>query len=92
MKSLINKRSIILSGHRTSVSVENAFWEGLHEIAKRRDETLSHLVASIDTDRQHDNLSSAIRLFVLGFYRDQCQRRAALDASMSQSAYGFRPS
>jgi hypothetical protein len=42
--------------------------------------------------RQHDNLSSAIRLFVLGFYRDQCQRRAALDASMSQSAYGFRPS
>jgi predicted DNA-binding ribbon-helix-helix protein len=55
----------------TGVTVEDAFWKGLKEIAKRRHETLSHLVASIDADRQHANLSSAIRLYVLAFYRDQ---------------------
>jgi predicted DNA-binding ribbon-helix-helix protein len=71
MKSLVIKRSIIIAGHKTSVSLENEFWEGLREIADERDETLSHLVATIDARRQHTNLSSAIRLFVLGFYRDQ---------------------
>jgi predicted DNA-binding ribbon-helix-helix protein len=55
----------------TGVTVEDAFWKGLKEIAKRRHETLSHLVANIDADRQHANLSSAIRLYVLAFYRDQ---------------------
>jgi predicted DNA-binding ribbon-helix-helix protein len=52
MKSLITKRSIVIAGHRTSVSVEDAFWEGLKEIAKQRHEVLAHLVASIDADRQ----------------------------------------
>jgi predicted DNA-binding ribbon-helix-helix protein len=57
----------------TGVTVEDAFWKGFKEIAKQRHETLSHLVASIDADRQHANLSSAIRLYVLAFYRDQYQ-------------------
>jgi predicted DNA-binding ribbon-helix-helix protein len=56
---------------KTSVSLEDAFWKGLKEIAGGRDMTLSDLVAAIDSDRQRGNLSSAIRLFVLGFYRDQ---------------------
>lgn len=73
MKSLVIRWPIIIAGRMTGVTVEDAFWKGLKEIAKRRHETLSHLVASIDADRQHANLSSAIRLYVLAFYRDQYQ-------------------
>ncbi len=69
MKSPVIKRSIVVAGHKTSVSLEEAFWKGLKEIATGRDLTLSDLVASIDTDRRHGNLSSAIRLFVLDHYR-----------------------
>lgn len=69
MKSPVVKRSIVIAGHKTSVSLEEAFWKGLKEIAAARDLTLSDLVASIDTDRHHGNLSSAIRLFVLDHYR-----------------------
>jgi len=70
MKSPVIKRSIVIAGHKTSVSLEDAFWKGLKEIAGGRDMTLSELVATIDTERQHGNLSSAIRLFVLDFYRN----------------------
>jgi predicted DNA-binding ribbon-helix-helix protein len=73
-KSLVVKRSIVIAGHKTSVSLEDAFWEGLKEIAGSRDTTLSDLVAAIDSERQHGNLSSAIRLFVLDFYRNQLPR------------------
>jgi predicted DNA-binding ribbon-helix-helix protein len=71
MKSPVVKRSIIIAGHKTSVSLEDAFWKGLKDIAGGRDITLSDLVASIDTDRRQGNLSSAIRLFVLDHYRGQ---------------------
>ena len=71
MKSPVVKRSIVIAGHKTSVSLEDAFWQGLKEIAGGRDMSLSDLVATIDTERQHGNLSSAIRLFVLDFYRNQ---------------------
>ena len=63
--------SIIIDGHKTTVSLEEVYWKGLREIAEERGETLTHLIAGIDTDRQNANLSSAIRHFVLGFYRDQ---------------------
>ncbi len=69
MKSPVVKRSIVIAGHKTSVSLEDAFWQGLKQIAMDRDLTLSDLVASIDTDRRQGNLSSALRLFVLDFYR-----------------------
>ena len=69
MKSPVIKRSIVIAGHKTSVSLEDAFWKGLKDIAIGRHTTLSDLVASIDTDRRHGNLSSAIRLFVLDHYR-----------------------
>jgi predicted DNA-binding ribbon-helix-helix protein len=74
MKSLVVKRSVVLAGHKTSVSLEDAFWKALKEIAGERDMTSSDLVAAIDSERQHGNLSSAIRLFVLDFYRDQVPR------------------
>jgi predicted DNA-binding ribbon-helix-helix protein len=63
--------SIIIDGHKTSVSLEEVYWKGLREIAEEHGQTLPHLIASIDTNRQNANLSSAIRHFVLGFYRDQ---------------------
>ena len=71
MKSRISKRSIVIAGHKTSVSLEDEFWKSLKEIAGERGMTLAQLVAAIDGNRQHANLSSAIRLFVLGVYRDQ---------------------
>ena len=71
MKSLVIKRSIIIGGHKTSVSLEDDFWNALKNIAHGRGETLSHLIASIDANRQFDNLSSALRIFVLRHYIDQ---------------------
>jgi predicted DNA-binding ribbon-helix-helix protein len=69
MKSPVVKRSIVIAGHKTSVSLEDAFWSGLKDIAAMRATTLSELVASIDQGRHAGNLSSAIRLFVLDYYR-----------------------
>ena len=71
VKSRISKRSIVIAGHKTSVSLEEQFWDSLKEIASQRGVTLAELVGAIDRDREHANLSSAIRLFVLGVYRDQ---------------------
>ena len=71
MKSTVVKRSIVLAGHKTSVSLEDAFWEGLKAIAKTKRLTLSDLVGGIDTQREQGNLSSAIRLFVLNQYQTQ---------------------
>jgi predicted DNA-binding ribbon-helix-helix protein len=73
MKSPIVKRSVVLAGHKTSVSLEDAFWRGLKDIATTRRMTLSDLIGKIDVDREHGNLSSALRLFVLNHY----QARAA---------------
>lgn len=69
MKSPVVKRSIVIAGHKTSVSLEDAFWDALKEIAAGRRLTLSDLVATIDSSRTQGNLSSAIRLFVLDHYR-----------------------
>ena len=71
MKSSVSKRSIVIAGHKTSVSLEDGFWSSLKEIAAQRGMTVAELVGAIDRDREHANLSSAIRLFVLGVYRDQ---------------------
>jgi predicted DNA-binding ribbon-helix-helix protein len=68
MQSKIVKRSIKISGHKTSVSLEDAFWNGLKAIAHGRKTNLSDLISFIDNQRKHANLSSAIRLFVLDFY------------------------
>ncbi len=71
MKSSVVKRSIIIDGHKTSVSLEDAFWSHLKDIAHAEQATLSKLVAKIDETRQHTNLSSAIRLFILEHFRAQ---------------------
>ena len=76
MKSAVVKRSIVVAGHKTSVSLEDAFWQGLKEIANSRDMTLSDLVGYIDRGRENGNLSSAIRLFVLEYARAQLAAQA----------------
>jgi predicted DNA-binding ribbon-helix-helix protein len=77
MKSPVVKRSIVIAGHKTSVSLEDAFWKGLKEIAGSRDLTLSEMVAAIDSGRAQGNLSSALRLFVLDHYRAQIGAEAS---------------
>lgn len=77
MKSSVIKRSVVIAGRRSSVSVEDDFWSSLRDIAKQRHQTLSDLVSSIKAEREQTNLSSAIRLFVLGFYRHQFENSAA---------------
>ncbi|MGY4451564.1 putative DNA-binding ribbon-helix-helix protein [Bradyrhizobium sp. i1.3.1] len=70
MKSPVVKRSIVVAGHKTSVSLEEAFWNGMKEISGLRNMTLSELVGEIDGNRQQGNLSSAIRLFVLDYFKE----------------------
>ena len=68
-KTGVVKRSIIVAGHKTSISLEEPFWQGLREIATMHDRTLSDTVARIDSERIGGNLSSAVRIFVFEFYR-----------------------
>ena len=77
MKSPVVKRSIVVAGHKTSVSLEEAFWNGMKEISGLRNMTLSELVGEIDSNRQQGNLSSAIRLFVLDYFRTRAMPPAA---------------
>jgi predicted DNA-binding ribbon-helix-helix protein len=66
--------TIFIAGHKTSVSLEAPFWNALNEIARMRGVPLSDLVAGIDCNREHGNLSSALRLYILAFYRDAVAR------------------
>jgi len=80
MKSSVVKRSIVIDGHKTSVSLEDPFWNDLKNIARTRSLTLSELVAKINASRDHSNLSSAIRLYVLNSFRSEDGRMDAADA------------
>jgi predicted DNA-binding ribbon-helix-helix protein len=71
MKSPVVKRSILIAGRRTSVSLEDDFWRALKQIAAERNSSVSELIGAIAAGRTQPNLSSTLRLFVLGFYRDQ---------------------
>jgi predicted DNA-binding ribbon-helix-helix protein len=83
MKSPVVKRSIVVAGHKTSVSLEEAFWNGMKEIASLRNMTLSELVDEIDSKRQKGNLSSAIRLFVLDHFKSCAHESLCLDQDLT---------
>jgi predicted DNA-binding ribbon-helix-helix protein len=94
MKSQIVKRSIVIAGHKTSVSLEEPFWRAFKEIAAERELTLSQLAGSIDSERRQGNLSSAIRLFVLRSYRDQLaehEKRLRTRDTLAGAAAGTKP-
>ena len=86
MKSLVAKRSIVLNGHKTSVTLEDSFWKSLREIANERGKTLSQLITGIDESRQAANLSSALRVFNLEFYKDQLDRQARISEESTRAA------
>ncbi len=71
MTDAVIKRSVMIAGHRTSVSLEQPFWDALREIAEERNSSIAGLVAEIDAQRGDSNLSSAIRLFVLAYFRSK---------------------
>src|SRR5262249_58913530 len=75
MGSPVLKRSVVIGGHKTSVSLEDEFWSGLKEIAAGRNMTLSDLVATVERERESGNLSSSLRLFVLESYLQRAAGR-----------------
>jgi predicted DNA-binding ribbon-helix-helix protein len=81
MKSPVQKRSVVIAGRKTSVSLEQAFWDGLKEIARLRSGTLAQQLGEIATGRAEGNLSSAIRLYVLDHYRSGAERFVQRDAA-----------
>jgi predicted DNA-binding ribbon-helix-helix protein len=74
MSSPVLKRSVVVSGHKTSVSLEEPFWQALREIAREREMTMSALLNSIASKRGESNLSSAVRVFVLEHFRAACKK------------------
>jgi predicted DNA-binding ribbon-helix-helix protein len=75
-KSLNKKRTVRVGQYRTSVSLEDAFWNGLNEIAALKKTPLPDLLSAIDCERHQGGLATAIRLFVLDHYRALAERRA----------------
>ena len=86
MISSVVKRSIVIGGHKTSVSLEDLFWTELKKIAQARQVTLSKLVTNIDGKREQNNLSSAIRLFVLYHFRGEDKRIEMANRATAESA------
>jgi predicted DNA-binding ribbon-helix-helix protein len=76
--SLVVKHSVVIDGHKTSISLEDTFWTALKEIAHERREALQHLISSINADRQSANLSSTLRVFILGYYRTRFHDKIAV--------------
>jgi len=70
MKSPIIKRSVSVNGHKTSISLEDAFWSEVRAIAWEKDITMRELLTHVDRDRQASNFSSALRVFVLNHHRE----------------------
>src|SRR6266567_7702581 len=75
MGSTVVKRSVVINRHKTSVSLEDAFWKAIKSIAATRNMAMSGLVAEIDGQRRQGNLSSAVRLYVLDYYRDKIEAK-----------------
>ncbi len=78
---MIRKRSITIAGHPTSISLEDAFWDALGEIAAKRGLSISDLVSEADTQPRDGGLSSALRLLVLAYYRKPPQAKSGASKS-----------
>jgi len=77
MKTAVIKRSILINGNKTSVSLENEFWSALQELAKSKNTTVGKLAEEIARQRSTRNLSSAIRLFVYNHFRSLGEKQTA---------------
>ena len=67
----MKKHSVTIAGHRTSISLEDEFWQGLKALADSRNKSLADIIRQIDKDRGRNNLSSAIRISVLDYYKSR---------------------
>lgn len=76
----MEKRSFSIAGHRTSIALEPDFWQGLEAMAQARALSLAGIVREIDENRETTNLSSAVRLAVLAWYRDRPEISSAAEA------------
>ena len=74
MKSRIVKRSVVIAGQKTSVSLEDSFWGALKQLAREQKVPLTTLITGINAQRSAGNLSSAIRIFVLDHFRELALR------------------
>lgn len=70
------KRSLAISGHRTSITLEDAFWDGLKQAAREQNKPLAMLVAEVDAARQSASLSAALRVFVLCYFKGKARNPA----------------
>ena len=84
IKSSVVKHSMIVNGRDSSVSIEGAFWNALKEIAATREVSVSDLIATINKERQHTNLSSVLRLFVLDHYCAQVDDRKLAERPINE--------
>jgi predicted DNA-binding ribbon-helix-helix protein len=84
MGSTVKKRSIVIGGHKTSISLEDSFWACLRRIAGERATTVSELIGVLDAGRNGGDLSSAIRVFVLNHYSNNVAS-AALSGQNGQT-------
>jgi predicted DNA-binding ribbon-helix-helix protein len=90
----VAKRSILLAGHKTSVSLEEEFWVALKEIAREKGVSVSALVLRVDSVRERGNLSSALRTFVLEHYRSRIDAQAqpaGLETTSGEAQAGAAP-
>ena len=90
MRTAIIKRSLVMRGHKTSVSLENEFWEGLHDIAKRKNISVQALAELIDDTRKTNNLSSAIRVYVFNDFRMRSAPVAEKQTGWSGATRGYQ--
>jgi predicted DNA-binding ribbon-helix-helix protein len=89
MNSTVKKRSIVVDNHKTSVSLEDIFWDCLRQIARERATSLSKLIGMLEAERNGGNLSSTIRVFVLDHYRDNVASNQILPAGGNLPARGL---
>jgi len=75
----MEKRSLSIAGHRTSIALEPQFWAALETMASQSGQTMAALIRSIDESRETTNLSSAARLAVLAWYQSQMERTRTAD-------------
>jgi len=89
-RSLISKRSIVIEGHKTSISLEDAFWSALKGIACQKEMRLSELVGAIDRNRSKGNLSSCVRLFVLNYFTSRLTEKSNLTSNSDRHCSSAR--
>ncbi len=92
MKSPIIKRSVVIHGHKTSVSLEQPFWDAFRNLAEGERISTSALLRKVDAEREHANLSSAIRVFVLRRMREMADARVPQHVGERASTEWWAPS